>query len=632
MNEQDPRWPATATVALVVIAGAATLALLYLARAVLVPVTLAMVLSFATAPFVRGLRRLRIGPVTSVLVAVTSIAAVVTCLAMLIGSRGVRIAESYPVYRETFERNVRTLRSAALAPVEKTWDAVERLIDPRAADRQAPLPAVNQPSRAAPAGGAGIAAPSTSRSTPMERMLEVMSLAWMPLASAAIVFIVMIFALLEHASIRDRFIRLVGRSDLRVTTTAINDAGERLARYLARLFSVNIGVGAATWLALSAIGLPDAALVAALTALLRFVPFLGVPSAAAVALLLALGAAPGWTLALATLAVFATIELVTAHAIEPRVYGNATGLSPLTIVLSAIFWGGLWGPVGLLLSTPLTLCMAVAGRHFEPLSALGVALGDGPALTLAQRFYQRSLSGDPAEIVDDARLFLKQGTFADYCDVVVVPALQLGRIDREAGQITSRQYAALRFAMSRFLAELDEPAPARAPRAKRASLLEEILSGGLLWRRDRLRQRLDAPGRDGDDGLSTRASSIVLCLGMGLRADELGAELLVRTLRGRHIDARHIKDASDLDALHVYGIATLDVGAVCMVTMTDPNAPEHGVELAKQVGSRLSHARTLALLLPGRVEHAERLPVCQFVDDVTTSFAAALRELETLAA
>jgi predicted PurR-regulated permease PerM len=632
MNEPDPRWPATATVALVVIAGAATLALLYLARAVLVPVTLAMVLSFATAPFVRGLRRLRIGHVASVLVAVISIAAVVTCLAMLIGSRGVRIAESYPVYRETFERNVRTLRSAALAPVEKTWDAVERLIDPRATDRQGPLPAVNQPSRAAPAGGAGIAAPSTSRSTPMERMLEVMSLAWMPLASAAIVFIVMIFALLEHASIRDRFIRLVGRSDLRVTTTAINDAGERLARYLARLFSVNIGVGAATWLGLSAIGLPDAALVAALTALLRFVPFLGVPSAAAVALLLALGAAPGWTLALATLAVFATIELFTAHAIEPRVYGNATGLSPLTIVLSAIFWGGLWGPVGLLLSTPLTLCMAVAGRHFEPLSALGVALGDGPALTLAQRFYQRSLSGDPAEIVDDARLFLKQGTFADYCDVVVVPALQLGRIDREAGQITSRQYAALRFAMSRFLAELDEPAPVRAPRAKRASLLEEILSGGLLWRRDRLRQRLDAPGRDEDDGLSTRASAIVLCLGMGLRADELGAELLVRTLRGRHIDARHIKDASDLDALHVYGIATLDVGVVCMVTMTDPNAPEHGVELAKQVGSRLSHARTLALLLPGRVEHAERLPVCQFVDDVTTSFAAALRELETLAA
>jgi len=276
--------------------------------------------------------------------------------------------------------------------------------------------------------------------------------------------------------------------------------------------------------------------------------------------------------------------------------------------------------------------MAVAGRHFEPLSALGVALGDGPALTLAQRFYQRALSGDPAEIVDDARRFLAQGTFADYCDVVVVPALQLGRVDREAGQISSRQYAALRFAISRFLAELGEPAPVRPPRAKRASLLEDILSGGLLWRRDRLRQRLAAAGRDGGDAISTRASSIVLCLGMGLRADELGAELLVRALRARHIDARHIKDAGDLEALHVYGIATLDVGAVCMVTMTHPDAPEHGVELAKQVGSCLSHARTLALLLPGRVDHAERLPVSRFVDDVTTSFAAALRELETMAA
>ena len=628
MHDQDPRWPATATIAVVVIAVAAALALLYLARAVLVPVTLAMVLSFATAPLVRSLRRLRIGHVASVLVAVLSIATAVTCLAVLIGSRTMRIAEAYPAYRETFERNVQMLRSAALSPVEKAWDAAERLLDPHAADRQTPSTGANRPIRTALAGEADTAAPSSSRSTPTQRMLEIMSLAWVPLASATIVFVVMIFALLEHASIRDRFIRLVGRSDLRATTTAINDAGERLARYLARLFSVNIGVGLATWLGLSAIGLPDAALVAALTALLRFVPFLGVPSAAAVALLLALGAAPGWTLALATLAMFAAIEMFTANAIEPRVYGNATGLSPLTIVLSAIFWGGLWGPAGLLLSTPLTLCMAVAGRHFEPLNALGIILGDGPALTLAQRFYQRALSGDPAEIVDDARLVLKQSTFAEYCDAVVVPAVQLGRIDREAGQITASQYAAMRFAISGFLAELDEPALVRQPKARRASLLGEILRGRLRWRRRLLEQRPSAPRRDRTGGLSTRASSVVLCLGMGLRADELGAELLVRALRGRRIDARHIKDAGDLDALHVYGIAALDVGAVCMVTMTNPQAPEHGVELAKQVGSRLSHARTLALLLPGRVEYVDRLPAGQFVDCVTTSFSTAVRELE----
>jgi len=325
-NEPDPRWPATATVAVVVIAAASALGVLYVARVVLVPVTLAMVLSFATAPFVRTLKRLRIGHVASVLVAVSSIATVVACLAVLIGSRAVRIAEAYPAYRETFERNAQSLRGAAMAPVERTWDAVERLLDPHATERQVPLPEAGQPSRAAPGGGASVAAAPSSGTTSMQRLFEVLSLAWMPLASAAIVFIVMIFALLEHASIRDRFIRLVGRSDLRVTTTAINDAGERLARYLARLFAVNIGVGLATWLGLFAIGLPDAAPVAALTAVLRFVPFLGVPSAAAVALLLALGAAPGWTLALATLAVFAAIELVAAHAIEPRVYGHATGL------------------------------------------------------------------------------------------------------------------------------------------------------------------------------------------------------------------------------------------------------------------------------------------------------------------
>jgi hypothetical protein len=386
-------------------------------------------------------------------------------------------------------------------------------------------------------------------------------------------------------------------------------------------------VGLAVWLALSAIGLPSASLLATLTAMLRFVPFVGVPVAALFALILAVGAAPGWTLALWTLAVFATIELFVAHAVEPRVYGQATGLSPLAVVLASIFWGGLWGPVGVLIATPLTLCLAAAGRHFEALAFLGIVLGDGPALTMAQKFYQRALSGDPAEIMEGAHGFLKRRSFAEYCDVVLLPALQLGRIDWANGEITSQQYAAVRFAIVHVLSDLDGAQRDPLQVARRSTVLDEILTGGLLWGKNFFHKRRAETPRDDGVQPPAHARALVLCLGMGLPADELGAELFVRILRGSRIDARHIKDQDDLDSLHVYGIATLNIDAVCMVTLTAPEAPEHGVELAKSVRSRLPHVRTLGLLLPGRIEHPDQLPVTRFVDRVATSFADAAREL-----
>ncbi len=558
---------------------------------------------------------------------VLSIAAVVSWLIGLVGLHAVRIADALPAYRETFVANVQATRSAALSPVEKTWGSAERLLDPHALDGPQPLPIPGFPRNEAPAARPIAVEIHPPKVTAIERMLQLLSWAWAPLGSAAIVVVVTIFALLERESLRDRFIRLVGGSDLRATTTAINDAGERLSRYLARLFAVNIGVGLAVWLALTAIGLPYAILLATLTVMLRFVPFVGVPLAALCALILALGTAPGWTSALSTLAAFAAIELLVAHAVEPRLYGHATGLSPLAIVLAAIFWGGLWGPVGVLIATPLTLCLAAAGRHFESLAFLGVVLGDGPALTMAQKFYQRALSGDPAEIMEGARGFLRRRTFAEYCDVVLLPALQLGRTDWASGEITSPQYAALRFAIVHVLSDLDGAQHDDLRVARRTTILDEILSGSLLWRKNFRHDRRHATARGRGEELPAHARPLVLCLGMGLPADELAVELLVRILRTSRIDARHIKDEDDLDSLHVYGIATLNIDAVCMVTMTVPEVPEHGVELAKNVRSRLPHVRTLGLLLPGRVEHPDRMPVSRFLDRTVTSFTQAAREL-----
>ena len=627
MKPSATPWPPAAVAALLVIATAAGLALLYLARSVLMPVTLAMVLSFATAPLVRTVRKVGLGDRAAVFATVLLIAAAVSWLMGLIGIHAVRIVDAFPAYRETFAANVQALRSVALSPMERTWGSAERWLDPHATDgpKTGPGPGIRR--NEMPAAGPIAVEVHPPEVAPIERLSQVLSWAWAPLGSTAIVIVVTIFALLERESLRDRFIRLVGGSDLRATTTAINDAGERLSRYLARLFAVNIGVGLAIWLALSAIGLPHASLFAALTATLRFVPFVGVPVAATAALVLALGAAPGWTLVLSTLGVFASIELFVAHAVEPRVYGRATGLSPLAIVLTAIFWGGLWGPAGVLIATPLTLCLASAGRHFESLRFLGVILGDGPALTMAQKFYQRALSGDPTEIMQGANRFLKRRTFVAYCDVVLLPALQLGRTDRANGDITSRQYAALRFAIVQVLSDLDGAQRDHLRVAPRSTVLDDILAGSLLRRRNTFHERRAGTHCDPVAEPAEHAPSIVLCLGMGLPADELAAELLVRILRAARIDARLIKDADDLGSLHVYGIAISRIAAVCIVTMTEPEAPQHGVDLAASVRSRLPEVRTLGLLLPGRVAHPERLPVSRCVDCVATTFGEAARAL-----
>jgi predicted PurR-regulated permease PerM len=222
------------------------------------------------------------------------------------------------------------------------------------------------------------------------------------------VLLVLIFVLLEYESLRDRFIRIAGATDIRSATLALNDAGERLSRYFVSQFVVNLGFGLAIWMSLSMLRLPQALLCGILAGVMRFVPYVGVAIAALFAAVLALAVDPGWSLAVSTMGVFILLDIIVGQLVEPHLYGHATGLSPLAVVVGAIFWSWLWGPAGLILSTPLTLCLLVAGRHVKGLGVLELLLGEAPPLTLPQRFYQRALSGDPHEIIADARAFLKE--------------------------------------------------------------------------------------------------------------------------------------------------------------------------------------------------------------------------------
>jgi hypothetical protein len=421
---------------------------------------------------------------------------------------------------------------------------------------------------------------------------------WVPLETAGIVLVVLVFVLLEHEALRDRFIRIAGGTDIRLTTLVINDAGARLSRFFVSQFAVNFGVGMLIWVGLSVIGLPHPIVWAALTTLLRFVPYVGIWIAALFSALLGAAVDPGWSMAVATLGLFAVIELIAAQLVEPQLYGHTTGLSPLSVVIAAIFWSWLWGPIGLIVSTPLTLCLLVAGRHIKALSLLDVLLGDTQALTMPQRFYQRALSADSDELIASARDFLKRNTFANYCDLVLLPALHLARLDLESGAISREQQTRVRAALVAVIAAIGGANP-RSSRRLRSSVLDKSTAGRLLrQQREQVSGRWQGP-------LSVPAGSVIVCVSLGSMADDLAAELLVRILRDQKIDARHMS-LEDLDAAPPPNAAEA-VSIVYVVSAFPSEERGRGDEAAQKLRQRFPNACLVAVYLPGMLLQEDEL-------------------------
>ena len=256
--------------------------------------------------------------------------------------------------------------------------------------------------------------------TPMQLAERIITPIVDPLSTTVIVLIVTIFVLLQREDLRDRLIRLFGSSDLHRTTTAMNDAARRLSRYFLIQLGINATFGLIIGIGLFVIGVPSPLLWGTVGLLLRFVPYIGAPLAAVLPLALAGAVSPHWSMMLWTAGLFAATEAVMGQVVEPLLYGRSTGLSPFSVVVSATFWTWLWGPIGLILSTPLTLCLLVLGRHVERLEFLDVILGDRPALTPVESFYQRMLAGDPDEAHDQAEVLLRDRPLSSYYDEVAL--------------------------------------------------------------------------------------------------------------------------------------------------------------------------------------------------------------------
>jgi len=580
--------------ALGVIATATILALLYLAREVLVPITLAIILSLLIAPLVRLLRHLGLGQTLSVLAAVLLLAFSFAAVAGVIGSQLVRLVQSLPQYERTIEGKLRTLNDFTVSGVNAITGQMGRLTDRRA--RSEPAGTLAQPRTLGPAEPIPVELREPAPS-PWQVLERVLGSVWVPIETAGIVLVVLVFVLLEHEALRDRFIRIAGGSDIRLTTLAINDAGERLSRFFVSQFAVNFGVGVMVWIGLSIIGLPHPLLWAALAGVLRFVPYVGVWIAALCSALLAAAVDPGWSLALTTLALFLILELIAAQLVEPQLYGHTTGLSPLSVVIAAIFWSWLWGPIGLIVSTPLTLCLLVAGRHIKALSLLDILLGDTQALTMPERFYQRALSADADEIISGARVFLKRNSFANYCDLVLLPALHLARIDLVAGTITADQLSKVREAMVAVVAALGGQSRRLPRRLRRSTVLDDTNAGR------RLRQQRELISGRWQGPLSVPAGSVMLCVGLGSMADDLATELLVRILRDQKIDARHMS-LEDMSAV-VPSEALNAISMVYVVSAFPSEERSRGSATAEEMRRRFPQACIVAVFLPGMLLQPE---------------------------
>jgi hypothetical protein len=350
------------------------------------------------------------------------------------------------------------------------------------------------------------------------------------LATFGIVFVVAVFALLQREDLRDRLIRLVGSSDLHRTTLAIDDGGRRLSRYFLTQLSVNAAFGVVIGVGLLVIGVPNPVLWGILSALLRFVPYVGSFISAVLPLALAAAVEPGWSMVLWTLGLYAVVEGVTGQVIEPMLYGHSTGLSPFAVVVAAIFWSWLWGPVGLILSTPLTLCLVVMGRHVKRLEFLDVMLGDRPALTPVESFYQRILAGDADEAEAHAELQLKERSLSTYYDEVVLKALQLAAHDSQRGALDQEQLDRIKTAVKAVVSGLASHHDQDPPPTKGDKRAVGPTDAGEDLPHNPHPEDVDPPG---SLPAAWRGPSAVLCIAGRGPLDESAASMLTQLL-GKH--------------------------------------------------------------------------------------------------
>jgi len=493
------------------VTAACVLGLLYFGREVLQPVVTALVLSLALAPLIRTMGSLGLSRVNATFSALALVIVVFAGTFALLGANVMALTSDLPQYTAEIRSKSKSLEELAQHPLA----------------RLAPQLLEESPSASAlETGPRPVPVEIREHASTSDSIAKAIGVVSGPLGEAFLVLVLMIFILLDRENLRDRVLRLVGQREVSRTIKGLEDAAEGVSRFFFTQLLLNLTFGVVISIALWAINIPHAALWGALCAALRFVPYIGALIAGAAIALFAAAVEPGWSLAVYAIVLFVVLEVFVANVIEPRVYGHSVGMSPLAVIVSALFWGAIWGPLGLLLSTPLTLCIVVGGRYIKSLEPISIMFAESPNTNEAQRFYHRVLSGDANAIIEDARTFLRKSTLARYCDKVLLPGLAMAGAGLQSGQ-ESR----LRATVAMVADTLDAGhAPSRA-RRRNISMLDENIGAHLRHQREerlgRWQGSLDVPAR-----------SVIVCTSMPCVREEFLSELLVLVFRDAKLDAR----------------------------------------------------------------------------------------------
>ncbi len=549
---------ATAILAVIIIA------MLYFGRDILVAVALAILLSFVLAPLVNLLQRLRMPRGLSVVSVVILAFMLIFALGSLLATQLSQLAGDLPNYQSTISQKIQSFRDAKAG--SKTLERASDMLK----DLSKELDKPKDVAAARPAGPA--LNPNSPTPVPvevrqpdpgaLESLRALISPLIHPLATTGIIVIFVIFILLQREDLRNRLIRLAGSSDLQRTTAALDDAARRLSRLLLTQLALNSAFGLVIGIGLWLIGIPSAVLWGILAAALRFVPYIGAVISAAFPLALAVAVDPGWSMLLWTLALFMVVEPIVGHVVEPMVYGHSTGLSPVAVVVSATFWTALWGPIGLVLATPLTVCLVVLGRHVERLEFLDVMFGDRPALSPPEIFYQRMLANDPTEAAEKAEEFLKERSLASYYDEVALKGLQLAQADAERGALDQERLLKIRDAVSEFASDLadrgdEQPAEGNLTSDAEATSAIETVS------RDAPSERLAVLSKQSLPA-DWQGEHPILCIAGRSPIDEAAATLLSQ-LSAAHGLAARVEGAQALSMSNVIKLDPAGVAIACLI-------------------------------------------------------------------
>lgn len=546
-------------------------AVLYFAKEVFVPLALALLFSFLLAPVVTRLERWRFSRIPAVLTTVLLAFCVVAAVGYLVFGQLYDLTVKLPSYKDNIAAKIASIKSGGKSPFSQATDTIKELgkqLENTAPEANAARPLSGASEKKEKVVPVQIVEPATNLTTLVQ---SVFGPILGPLGLAAIVVVFVLFMLIKREDLRDRIIHLIGSGKLNTTTQALDEAAHKVSGYLFMQVIINVSFGVPVGIGLFFIGVPNALLWGLLATLLRFVPYVGAWIALGFPLILSLAVSKSWAMPIETLGLFAFIELITSNVLEPWLYGAHTGLSPVAIMVATIFWTWLWGGVGLLLATPLTVCVAVLGKYIPSLSFLDAMLGDEPTLTPEDRFYQRLLASDRREADAVAHEYLETHTLPELYSDVFVAAISSAEREDEAGTLEARSQRFIFTNTREMIEEIGIEAPALAA-AKAAALKKANHDDPVI-------EVIDASERK-----ALVAQNPIYCLPAADEADEIVAVMLAQLLEQeghRAESVSHKTLANEMVAM----VAEAGSRSVC-ISVTPPHNTLHTRYLCKLLRAR----------------------------------------------